>query len=296
MKIFITGILGFVGTYLSRQLIKEGHDVWGIDRASAPPKVSSVDLCNKDVLLDVMQKVNPDYVYHLAALSQVGIKGDTSLLYRINIDGTRNILEVCALQEKKPRCIFISSSQVYGNVREEDLPTTEMTPIDPVNHYGASKAAGEMLVKAFGKEEGLEYVIFRPFNHTGPGQSEYFVVPKIVAAFKSGKDSIRLGNVNTERDFTDVRDVVRAYTCVTKNFPAGETFNIASGKTVKIQEIITILEVLTKRKIIIEHEDGLFRKTEIMSMYGSFEKIKNYLGWEPKIEFSKTLEDMLHYS
>ena len=294
MKIFITGILGFVGTYLSMQLIEEGHDVWGIDRTSAHPNVSSVDLCDKDLLLDVMQKVKPDYVYHLAAISQVVIKGDTSSLYRINIDGTRNILEVCALQEKKPRCIFISSSQVYGNVPEEGLPITELTPINPVNHYGASKAAGEMLVKAFGKEEGLEYVIFRPFNHTGPGQNEYFVVPKIVAAFKNGKDSIRLGNVNAERDFTDVRDVVRAHTSVTKNFPAGEIFNIASGKTVKIVDIIIMLEELTGRKMIVECQDSLLRKSEIVKTYGSFDKIKNILGWKPEIKLSKTLEDMLH--
>jgi len=293
MKIFITGICGFVGTYLSRQLIEEGHDVWGIDCASASPKVNLVNLCDRDALLTLMQKVKPDYVYHLASVSRVGGTGESSLLYRTNVDGTRNLLEVCACLENKPRFIFISSSQVYGNVPIEQLPVTELAPISPVNHYGASKAAGEMLVKAFGCEENIEYVIFRPFNHTGPGQSEYFVVPKIVAAFKNNMDSIKLGNVNTARDFSDVRDVVRAYTSVTKNFPAGEIFNIASGKTGKIVDIITMLEELTGRKMIVECQDSLLRKSEIVKTYGAFDKIKNILGWKPEIHFSKTLEDML---
>jgi len=292
MKILIAGANGFVGRYLKKTLENFGHEVWGIDCASRSHDVLAVDICDTIKLHEALREARPDMVYHLAAVSQVG-SGEASIVYKININGTLNLLEGCVALEKMPKFVFISSSQVYGIVPDDMQPIDEKATLNPVNHYGASKAAGEMLVRAFACEYGLEYIIFRPFNHTGPGQSDYFVVPKIIKAFKEGAQSIKLGNIYAERDFLDVRDVVRAYTLVVDRFIHGAVFNIASGKTVCIYDVVQKLIEITGRQIQIETTDEYLRHNDIVKAIGCANTIYNFFGWKPEIDFDRTLRDML---
>ncbi|NMB64225.1 MAG: NAD-dependent epimerase/dehydratase family protein [Spirochaetes bacterium] len=292
MRILITGANGFVGRYLKKELDGYGHEVWGIDFSSQSHDVISADICDNGKLHDTLMKIQPEIVYHLAAVSQVK-SDDVSLVYKININGTINLLEGCVSLKGKPKFVFISSSQVYGSVPDDMHPIDEKAPINPVNHYGASKAAGEMLVRAFGCEYGLEYVIFRPFNHTGPGQNEYFVVPKIVKAFKENNSAIKLGNINAVRDFLDVRDVVRAYTMIVDRFTNGAIYNIASGKPIRIYDIVQKLIEITGMQMKIEATEQYLRPNDILKSVGSARNIQDMLGWKPEIDFITTLKDML---
>ncbi|OFY47407.1 MAG: hypothetical protein A2W85_01725 [Bacteroidetes bacterium GWF2_41_31] len=292
MKILITGINGFVGTYLKKELISMGHDVWGLDIETHSDKTFGANLMDEKAIDAVLMKIKPDYVFHLAAIANVD-HSNKSLVYDINFRGTLNVLNSCIQLKKIPRFIFISSSQVYGNVPEDILPIDEYCPVNPVNHYGASKAAAETIVKTFSYEYGIEYVISRSFNSTGPGQTDKFVVPKIVNAFKKGDNTISLGNIDTIRDFTDVRDVVRAYAGIVEHFKNGETYNIASNKGITIRNIIDKLIHISGREITIEKKDFLVRNSEIQSNIGSADKIKLDTGWEPQFNIDETLRCML---
>lgn len=291
MKILITGINGFVGRFLSRELSASGHEVWGIDTRSDSNNIINADITDEMTLAAVVRDISPDYVFHLAAVADVD-REDTSLIYDINFSGTLNLLRACTALIRQPSFVFISSAQVYGNVPEEQLPIDESFPLNPVNHYGASKAAGEMIVKAHAAEFDMNFVIFRPFNHTGPGQSDRFVVPKIVNAFKNRVGSIELGNIYTIRDFTDVRDVVKAYTGIIEHFQNGEIYNIASGKGVCIADVIEMMEGISGRKIYLDKKEYLIRKSEIRSVIGSAKKLREATGWNVNIDIIETLKAM----
>lgn len=292
MKILLTGSNGFVGTYLKNELIARGDEVWGIDIESASDKTFGASIMDENALVGIFRQVEPDYVVHLAAIADVDQSNGT-MIYNINFRGTLNVLNSCIHLTKTPRIVFISSSLVYGNVPFKCLPIDESFKVDPVNHYGASKAAAEIAVKTFGSEYGLEYVIVRPFNHTGPGQTEKFVVPKIVNAFRRGDSNISLGNINTIRDFTDVRDVVKAYSGIINHFKNGEIYNVASGKGITISNIIEKLECIFGRTITIDKKEYLVRKSEIESIVGNAQKLKNDIGWEAIISIDETLDAML---
>lgn len=293
MKILLTGSNGFVGTYLKNELTSRGNDVWGVDFESFSNKTFGASIMDENALADIFRQVEPDYVVHLAAIADVD-QSDEALIYTINFKGTLNVLNSCIQLKKIPRLVFISSSLVYGNVPTECLPIDESFLVAPVNHYGASKAAAELAVKTFGCEYGLEYVIVRPFNHTGPGQTEKFVVPKIVNAFRRGDSTISLGNINTIRDFTDVRDVVKAYTGIINHFKNGEIYNVASEKGITISNIIEKLESITGRAISIDKKEYLVRKSEIQSIVGNAQKMKKDIGWEAEISIDETLRAMLN--
>jgi len=293
MKVLLTGINGFVGTYLKNELIARGYDVWGVDVVSTSDKTFKASIMDENSLSCIFTQVEPDYIVHLAAIAEVDQLNE-SLFYDINFRGTLNVLNSCLRLMKIPRIVFISSSLVYGNVPVDSLPIDESFAINPVNHYGASKAAAEIAVKTFGAEYGLEYVIVRPFNHTGPGQTEKFVVPKIVNAFKRGDSTISLGNINTIRDFTDVRDVVKAYATIIDHFKNGEIYNVSSGKGITIRDIIDKLNHISGRLITVDKKEFLVRKSEIKSIVGNAQKLKNDLNWEAKISFDDTLCSMLN--
>jgi nucleoside-diphosphate-sugar epimerase len=292
VKILVTGINGFVGSYLRQTLAERGHEVFGIDIKSNDAAVLSVDLMNQQVVSETVLSINPDAIIHLAAISQVDFK-NPGIIYNVNVTGTANLLTACAGLSHPVKFLFISSSQVYGNVPENELPITEDFPIAPVNHYGASKAAGEMLVRAFGCEYGLQYMIFRPFNHTGPKQTINFVVPKIVAAFKEKKSTIELGNINTIRDFSDVRDVVKGYVSAMENFQNTSIFNISSGKGISIRGVVDLLKEITGRDIDIDEKVFLKRLNDIASVIGDNTRIKSELMWKEQFGIRETLQDML---
>jgi len=289
MRILVTGSNGFVGTYLRKEIESRGHDFIGLDRESQDKLTVVCDIRDVECIKKKVREIIPDTVIHLAAIARVNYE-DPGMIYSINTTGTLNVVSAFSEEVK---FLYISSSQVYGNVSEDRLPIKETTPVNPVNHYGAGKAAAENIIKAFVYERGLQSVIVRPFNHTGIGQTDDFVVPKIVNAFKRRDSSIPLGNISTKRDFLDVRDVVKAYIDIAENFKPGEVYNVSSGKEIMVSEIITKLRQITGHDIKIENVNYLERKSEILSVVGSNEKILKELNWMPRYSIEDTLEWMI---
>ncbi len=292
MKVLITGINGFVGRILSKIFISRGHEVYGIDIQGNNSNISAGDITDPESIIRITGEIGPDIIVHLAAISKVDFK-NPSLLYKINVTGTLNVLTAAVNCRKIPSFLYVSSSQVYGIVNESEQPINEDMPVNPVNNYGASKAAGECICRAFMNEYEMPLVIVRPFNHIGLGQDPHFVVPKIVQGFKEKKPYLELGNIETERDFLDVRDVADAYIRIIENFKSGSTYNISSGCGIKISDIISKLENLIDEKIEIKKGDDFIRKNEIKKSIGSSGKIKTDLGWRKKYSINDTLKWML---
>ena len=292
MRALVTGINGFAGRHLRLELEKRGHEVWGIDTYEAGTGITAADILDAGKIKNIIKELSPEVVIHLAAISSVDHK-DPSAVYNVNFNGTLNLLSACVGARVLSKFLFVSSSQAYGNVDADKLPIDESFPLDPVNHYGAGKAAAEMAVRAFSAEYGLPFVIARPFNHTGPGQTDRFVVPKIVSAFRRRDESIELGNTDTVRDYTDVRDVVKAYAGLMENFQSGEVYNISGGRGLTVAEIFKKVTQITGHNMKIIRHDSLVRGNEIRNVIGCYDKLKISTGWQPELPLETTLRDML---
>ena len=292
MKILVTGINGFVGQILYPLLLEQGHEVFGLDLRGDGKNIFAADITDYKEVEDLVLKISPQAIIHLAGIAIVNFK-DPKSLYDINVNGTLSILSAANKLKEKPKFLFISSSQVYGLVAQKELPITEGHPVNPLNHYGASKAAAERIALAFNQEAGLPLVIARPFNHIGKGQTTNFVLPKIVEAFKSKQVSLNLGNIYVERDFLDVRDIAIGYLKIVENFSDGKIYNLASGVGITIAKVIEKLEELTGYKPKVVKDEDLFRKNEIMSVVGVANLIQEEIGWQPKFSLEETLTWML---
>lgn len=240
MNILITGINGFVGSNLRHMLESKGYHVCGIDVRSRDSSVHAIDITDQVAVMQCVEKLAPDFIFHLAAISHVDYT-NPSLLYSINITGTLNLLTAASHLIKKPGFLLVSSSQVYGIVEDPSRPISEQEPIKPVNHYGASKASAEHLVQVFHHEYGLPVSIARSFNHIGRGQDPHFVIPKIIKSINEKKTDIQLGDLSVIRDFLDVRDVGDAYIRIMEDFKDGSIFNIASGKGYKLSDLVELI-------------------------------------------------------
>lgn len=290
--ILITGINGFVGSILRRSLEAKGYLVFGIDTESKDPSVRQADITSLPAVLQCMEELSPDFIFHLAAISRVDLT-DPSLLYSINVNGTMNLLSAAARLKKKPGFLLVSSSQVYGVVDDSRQPITEDVPIRPVNHYGASKAAAENIARVFHLDHGLPLVIVRPFNHTGRGQDPHFIIPKIASALREKKHGIELGNLSVIRDFMDVRDVADAYIRLMERLPDGEIFNVASGTGYRLSDLLTLMQELSHTTLEIKQSDSLLRKNEIIKSIGDSTALQHSLKWRPAYGIRDTLEWML---
>lgn len=291
MKILITGSNGFVGKTLCGQLDRSDHDVRGMDLKGGGDNVYTADLSDYSSVCEVLDEVAPEFIVHLAAVTFVNTP-DADSIYHHNTFGTLNLLKASIRLRTLPRFLFVSSSQVYG-IMTNGIPVTENTPIGPVNHYGASKAAAENLIMGYRNEYHLPAVIVRPFNHTGRGQNTQFIVPKLVEAFKKKERILSVGNLQAVRDYLDVRDVILAYIRIMENFPEGEVFNICSGVGYSIAEIYALLAEMTGHKIDLVESGNLLRPNEIMNSVGDPGKIRDRLGWNPARGIRETLEWML---
>ena len=241
MRAFVTGGSGFVGTWLRDHLRGAGDEV------TAPGP--GFDVRDATALRAAMADARPDAVYHLAGLAHVGRSWDEPLEYfAVNAVGTLHVLEAARRCRPVPRVLLVSSAEAYGAVKPEDLPLHEEAPLRPVSPYAASKAAAELLGVQAHVGRGVPVVRARPFNHVGPGQAASFVVPalagRIVEARRAGGDVLPVGNLSPRRDFTDVRDVVRAYRLLVQRGEAGEVYNVCSGQDVAIEEVVRRLLVL----------------------------------------------------
>jgi GDP-4-dehydro-6-deoxy-D-mannose reductase len=293
MRALLTGASGFVGGYLARHLEQCGDEVVALS--------DSVDLGYPDGAVafgDQLKATAPDIIYHLAALTHVGRSWeDPASTMRVNAMGTLSVLEAARAQANPPRVMLISSSEVYGagsgkRIREDD-------PLRPVTPYAASKVAAEFLgLQAF-LGRGLDVVRARPFNHIGPGQADIFVVSalarRIVEAERAGGGPIAVGNLAAARDFTDVRDVVRAYRLLATNGAGGEVYNVCSGVARQVEELFKILIAQSSVAVEPREDPELFRPIDVPMLVGDNSRLVELTGWHPEIDLSQTLVAVLEY-
>jgi nucleoside-diphosphate-sugar epimerase len=248
----------------------------------------SCDLTDPDAAKASLRLLNPDIVVHLAGLAFVA-EDDVQSFYRVNVLGTINLLQALFEQRKKPaRILIASSANVYGNAGHDSI-TEEICPA-PVNHYGASKLAMEHMVRTWFNR--LPIVITRPFNYTGPGQDERFVIPKIIAHYQRRAASISLGDTHVERDFTDIEDVIDAYIRLLESDVHSEIVNICSGRAISVDEVISEMNRIAGYAIEVRYQPELMRASEIKRLVGSSEKLRRLSGFSPCRPFRETLHKM----
>lgn len=250
------------------------------------------DLLQADALHDEIKQVQPDGVVHLAAISFVG-HADTDAFYRVNVQGTLNLLDALAKLTRRPQSVLLASSaNVYGNCTES--PICEVQCPAPVNHYAASKLAMEHLART--RVEDLPLFFTRPFNYTGSGQSPSFVIPKLVEHFAARKPMIELGNLAVEREFNDVRFVCNAYLQLLHHAMPGETYNICTGRTYTLQQVINTLVELTGHTLQVQVNPDFVRASEIHRLCGDPAKLLKCTGAPLDIGLRDTLDGMLQNS
>jgi GDP-4-dehydro-6-deoxy-D-mannose reductase len=306
MRVLITGATGFVGQHLT-QILSRKQEVFGTfwrrDFVAPPPgiKLLQCDLRQGGDVRRLIRDVCPGHVYHLAALSSVkGSFSHAKAVYDANFLGTLNLLDAVRSTGLSARVLLVGSVHCYGRVRRSHLPIVETEPLNPDSPYGVSKAAADMLGAQFFQNHGVRVVRARSFNHTGPGQSAEFVCSDFARQFAAialglSRPSIRVGNVNIRRDFSDVRDVVRAYILLVQKGKPGQAYNVASGHAVSLREVLVILHSFCPREVKIDVEQQRLRRGEADVLYGSNRKLKQTTGWQPKYDLSTTLRDLYTY-
>ena len=291
MKALITGAGGFVGPYLTAHLESCGDEVVGTD--------VEVDVTDGEGVRAAFLAARPDVVYHLAAASHVGTSWSAPIdVLRVNAEGSLNVF-LAALESGVERVLLIGSAEQYGHITPELLPVRETTPLQPVSPYGASKAAAEMLASHAFHGRGLPVVCVRAFNHLGPGQSEALVASSIAkqvaAAERAGGGVILTGDLSPRRDFTDVRDVVRAYRLLLERGAPGEAYNVCSGTDVAIQEVADHLAAAASVDVRFELDPERLRPVDVPVVRGDNTKLRAATGWTPEIPLEKTLAEILEW-
>lgn len=286
----ITGALGFTGRYMADELRRHGYQVTGLgSQAGVGQDYCQVDLTDSSALAACMARLQPDVVVHLAAVAFVQ-HGDANAFYQTNIIGTRNLLEALVATGKSLDCVLLASSaNVYGNATAGLL--SEATLPLPANDYAVSKLAMEHMASLW--MERLPIVIARPFNYTGVGQAENFLLPKIVAHFRRHAPGIELGNLDVWRDFGDVRSVVQAYRGLLEARPLGQTFNVCSGQAFSLREVIAECESIVGRTMDVSVNPAFVRVNEVKTLCGDPARLRSVLGDWQSIPLQQTLQWML---
>lgn len=294
MKSLVTGIAGFTGSYLSEALVKRGGSVVGISQSNAVienvERVHAVDITDLAAMKSVVRTERPEFVVHLAGVSSV-VHDNVDEIYRTNVMGTRNLLESLTALAEPPQCVILASSaNIYGNAREGVLE--ESLPPAPANDYGVAKIAMEYVAALYGTR--LPVIITRPFNYTGRGQSSDFIVPKIVSHARDRSSVIELGNLDVERDFSDVRTVVDVYARLLAEPKAiGGTFNICSGSPVSLRQILDLVAEITGHRMDVRVNPAFVRANEVRTLSGSAARLKRVIGPLTSIPLKETLRWML---
>jgi nucleoside-diphosphate-sugar epimerase len=291
MKVLVTGIKGFTGRYVAAALATAGHEVYGLGLqrpAAGERNYYQADLGDVGVLTRCLMQVRPEAIIHLAALAYVD-EADGEAFYRINLLGTRNLLVAAARAESADCVLLVSSGNIYGN--QPGGPLSEACLPKPANEYAVSKLAMEYMASTW--QDRLPIVVARPFNYTGIGQSERFLVPKIVSHFRRRAATIELGNVDVQRDFCDVRTVADAYRAIAERKPVGATLNVCSGRLTGLRDIVALCEKISGHAIQVEVNPCFSRSNEVRVLCGDPSRLRAELGgWEPR-PVEETLQWML---
>ncbi len=309
----ITGADGFVGQWLVQALLARGDEVTGLIRAAMPALTTlsheaasgvrwqRFDLGDAAGLKRIIDAAKPDEVFHLAAQSAVpeSLSAPAQTI-ETNLLGTLNVLEACRAGAPDARLLFVGSADAYGPKPPEAMPLREETPLEPRNPYAASKAAAEVMVRQYASSGWCDAVVTRSFNHAGPGQSPKFAIAafaKQVADVKHHRQTppIRVGALQPERDFTDVRDVVRAYVLLLERGASGAVYNVCSGKAYSMQRVLDDLMALAGIAVEVVVDQSLLRPVETPRLLGEASRLQRDTGWQPEIGFERTLRDMLAY-
>ncbi len=275
MKILVTGADGFTGSHFVEHAIAAGYDIHALKS----------DLTSQKQLMDEVLDASPDLVVHLAAISFVG-HADPATFYHVNVVGTTNLLDALTALPRPPKRVLIASSaNVYGNTINSPITEDEMP--NPINHYAMSKLAMEFMAKTY--LDRLPIFFTRPFNYIGPGQSDSFVIPKIVKHFREGAPFIELGNLDVEREFNDVRYVCDAYIKLLDIASVGEAYNICSGKPYSLTFVLDLLAEITSHSLEVKTNPAFVRASEIKRLFGNPSKLQAMIG----VTYDYTLRDTL---
>jgi len=304
VRVLITGASGFAGTFLARECARARDTVVGVSLTGELPdgcgEGVAVDLLDGEALREAVRSARPEVVYHLAALSSVGRSWEEpARTVQDNVAMSVNMLEALRLDAPGVRTVWVSTCEVYGV--PEMLPLTEDARLNPANPYAVSKATGDMLAAVYVDAHGLDLVRARPFNHAGPEQRTIFILSSLARqaaeAQLAGADSLQIvtGNPDTRRDFTDVRDVVRAYRVLGASGESG-VFNICTGRSISAADQVRLISELID-PIEVEHviDPGRVRAHEVMDLRGSHERLTAATGWEPEIPIRQTMADTIEW-
>jgi len=313
MRALITGVTGFAGSHLADYLLAEQPEVeifgirrWrsrmeNIEHLDGRLQLRECDLRDPAAILGVLAEVRPDYIFHLAAQSFVPASWRApSETLMTNILGQTNIFEAVRVLELDPVIQIAGSSEEYGLVLPDEVPIKETNPLRPLSPYAVSKVAQDLLAYQYFRSYGLKTVRTRGFNHTGPRRGEVFVTSnfaKQIASIEAGlkEPVIRVGNLDAQRDFTDVRDMVRAYWLAVSKATPGEVYNLASGRAVTIRELLDQLLALSDTEVEVQIDPDRLRPSDVEILLGDYSKFRSDTGWEPSIPLEQTLKDTLDY-
>ena len=297
MRVLVTGATGFAGRWLIDELGSAGHDPVGT------PSRADLDITDRAAVRQLVRAVAPDAVAHLAGLSYgPDAAADPTRAFAVNEGGTRTVVEAVVAERPGIPVLVSSTSEVYGSPSAEDLPLTESAPLRTTRPYGLSKLAGERAALEAGGLGGTPIVITRAFNHTGPGQRAVFVAPslarRVLAARDSGSRAVRVGNVDVERDFLDVRDVVRAYRLLLEGAASGAVaggriVNIASGRAVTVRQVLAMIALAAGVTVEPVVDPDLVRPDDLPIVVGDAGILKRLTGWRPRIELGRTLAELV---
>ncbi len=295
----ITGAAGFVGRHLTAHLEACGDEVVGVDRHEIPGSpLPGVDITDAAAVGRLLDDLRPSAIYHLAGWADVGGSWKAPVeAFRANAEGTLNVLSA-AVDAGVERVLAVSSADVYGKVEPSELPLTEESSLRPASPYAASKVAADYLGLQAWLGRGLPVLRVRAFNHLGPGQTDKFVAPAIASRIAKaerdgGPDVLPIGDLSARRDFTDVRDVVRAYRLLMEKGQAGEVYNVCSGVDLAVQDLADQLLAQARIPLRFETDPELLRPVEVPVLRGSHDRLTDATGWEPEIPIGQTLTDLL---
>lgn len=310
MRILITGAAGFVGTHLiaALQEKKKGCELFAWTKEEKEARsvrlekahVFVVDITKKEQVREALRQIRPDEVYHLAAQSSVGLSWRMpELTYEVNVMGTLYLLEGLKDIAPEANVLLVGSAEQYGKVLTDELPISEDRQLQGVNPYSISKMTQELMAKLYVQNFGMHLVLVRAFNHIGPGQSTRFVIPdwcsQIVLIEQGKKDPVlKVGNIDVKRDFTDVRDIVSAYIRLINKGTAGEVYNVGSGTSHSLKEILEqILESSRVKGIVYETDMQKIRPADVEELRADTARLKSVTGWQPEYSLEQSITDIL---
>jgi len=310
-KALITGIAGFVGSYMAELLLAEGYEVYGlcrprskmdhIESIKSKIQLEDADLLDSHSLYTTINKIKPEYIFHLAAQSFVPTSwGSPAVTLEVNIVGSANVFEAVRQVGIDPVIQIACSSEEYGMVHADEVPIKETNPLRPLSPYAVSKLAMDYLGYQYFESYKMRIIRTRGFNHTGPRRGDTFAestFAKQIALIEKGKQEpvIYVGNLDAARDYTDVRDMVRAYLLAVHKCDPGDVYNISTGTSIKIADVLKLMLSMSKVQVEIKEDPKRMRPSDVPILIGDNTKFVAKTGWKPEIPFTKTAEDLLNY-